>query len=175
MHRIQCLRHFWHFGCGAASDARSKRDAVTGDVSPRMKTLLITMIAAPVLLIALLGIGGILPGGDGVVTNATLADGTVVQVVQQYGTGDVGYEVGFYFKPPKGEWGWCYLDHEDTQWRNGRIEFDAVTDTVSVWKGGTLRGRWNRQSAQWERPDVSGWVSDAPQKLRAPPFEVNKG
>ena len=32
VHRIPCLRHFWHFGCGAASDARSKRDAVTGDV-----------------------------------------------------------------------------------------------------------------------------------------------
>jgi hypothetical protein len=35
VHRIPCLRHFWHFGCGAASDARSKRDAVTGDVSLR--------------------------------------------------------------------------------------------------------------------------------------------
>jgi len=32
VHRIPCLRHFRHFGCGAASDARSKRDAVTGDV-----------------------------------------------------------------------------------------------------------------------------------------------
>ena len=140
-----------------------------------MKTLLITVIAAPVLLIAFLGIGGIFPGGDGVVARETLADGTAIQIVQRYASGDIGYEVGFYFKPPNEEWGWCYLDHEDTQWRKGRIKFDAATDTVSVWKGATLRGRWNRRSSKWERPDVSGWVSDAPQELQAPPFEHTKG
>jgi hypothetical protein len=37
VHRIPCLRHFWHFGCEAASDARSKRDAVTGDVRLRSR------------------------------------------------------------------------------------------------------------------------------------------
>ena len=140
-----------------------------------MKTFLISMIAAPVLLTSFLAIGGILPGGNGVVARETLADGTAIQIVQRYASGDIGYEVGFYFKPPNEEWGWCYLDHEDTQWRNGRIEFDAAKDTVFVWKGATLRGRWNRHSSKWERPDVSCWVSDAPQKLQAPPFEPTKG
>ena len=139
-----------------------------------MKRLLIIALAIAVLGVAALGIWGILPGGDGVVSRKTLSDGTELVVTQQY-SGEPGYEVGFYFKLPDNDWGWCYLDHEDTEWRNGRIEYDSEADTVLIWKGATLRGRWNRKNGKWERPDVDGWISDAPQELRRPPFESENG
>ncbi len=138
-----------------------------------MKTLLVTLLAIALLGFSALGVSGILPGGDGVVSRKTLSDGTKLLVTQQY-SGELGYEVGFYFKLPNEAWGWCYLDHEDTEWRNGRIEYDSGTDTVLVWKGSTLRGRWIRRAGKWERPDVAGWISSAPGDLRSPPFESNK-
>ena len=135
-----------------------------------MRVFLLSLIAVGLLIVTLLGFAGILPGGDGIVAQRTLADGSELLVTQTYGTADLGYEVGFYFRSPKAEWGWCYLDHEDSQWRNGRIDYDEVSGVATIWKGSTLRGRLTVRTKQWERPDLAGWVSTAPQALKEPPF-----
>jgi hypothetical protein len=136
-----------------------------------MRFFLISLLAVGLLLVTLLGFVGVLPGGDGIVAHRTLADGTQLLVTQTYGTADLGYEVGFYFRNPKTDWGWCYLDHEDSQWRNGRIDYDEQSGVATIWKGSTLRGRFTVATKKWERPDVQGWVSTAPQALKEPPFK----
>jgi hypothetical protein len=136
----------------------------------RMNRLLLVILGAFLVVATLLGVWGVLPGGSGVVARRVLPDGTEILVTQTYGTGELGYEIGFYFKEPNTAWGWCYLDHEDTEWRHGRIEYDASSDTVTIWKGSTIRGRLHRRSKDWERPDVKGWHSPAPQEMRNPPF-----
>lgn len=133
-----------------------------------MKTFL---IAAIVIVLAVLCIvSGYVPGGDGIVAERKLPDGTSLMVVQKYGSGDLGYRVGFYFKEPGAEWGWCYLDHEDSIWRTGRIDYNPSTDTVTIWKGPVLRGQWNRPTKEYLRPDVPGWHTLAPEEHRSPPF-----
>ena len=97
-----------------------------------MRYFLLSSVAVVIILVTILGFAGILPGGDGIVAQRTLADGTELLVTQIYGTGDLGYEVGFYFRNPKTEWGWCYLDHEDSQWRNGRIDYDEHSGVASI-------------------------------------------
>ena len=133
-----------------------------------MKTLLITFLAVAVIGISVLGFLGVLPGSSGVVSSKTLTDGTKLIVAQQF-SGELGYEVGFYIKQPDQRWGWCYLDHQDSAWQDARIDYDSGTDTVSVWRGTILRGCWDRGLGKWERPDISGWSTDAPQDLKNPP------
>ena len=133
-----------------------------------MKTLAIVGV---ILCIAILiGISGLLPGRDGIIADRILPDGTRLLVVQKKSTGDLGYEVGFYFREPQKAWGWCILDHDDTSWWKGRIEYDPVSDVVQIWKGGTLRGNWDRKKQIYSRPDVKGWTTPAPQDFREPPF-----
>jgi hypothetical protein len=123
------------------------------------------------LIITLLGFVGIFPGGDGIVARRSLPDGTQLLVTQTYGTADLGYEVGFYIKPPNADWGWCYLDHEGPEWRNGRIDYDEETGIATIWNGTTLRGRFTLATMKWEKPDVDKYVCAAPMALREPPFE----
>ena len=134
-----------------------------------MRKLLLSLLFVPLLLLVVLGFKGLLPGGDGVVARRNLPDGTQLQVAQTWGGADLGYEVGFYLRRPGAAWGWCYLDHEDSQWRRARIEYDETTGVATVWKGDDLRGRLTLATMQWERPDVTGWRADAPQELRDPP------
>ena len=139
------------------------------DVRLKMKPVII-IIAIPILCLALLGISGVLPGGDGIVVSKELDDGTQILVTQKYSGIGEPYIVSLYFKEPKSKWGWCYLDHQDTQWRNSRIEYDEQSKVVSIWKGSTLRGQWNRKTNVYNRPDVQDWASEAPQEYRNPPF-----
>lgn len=133
-----------------------------------MKTLLIVAIA--IVLVVLCIVSGFAPGSDGIVTERRLPDGTSLMVVQKYSSGDLGYEVGFYYKEPGAEWAWCYLDHEDSSWRTGRIDYNPSTDVVTIWKGSVLRGQWNRQKKEYSRPDVPGWDTPAPENYRLAPF-----
>jgi hypothetical protein len=139
-----------------------------------MKRLFIIALGIGLLALTFLGISGSLPGGDGVVVSEKLPDGTEILVTQHY-EGELGYVVGFYFRSPGKDWGWCYLGHQDPEWRSGRIQYDAETDTVLVWDHSELRGRWARSIGRWERPDDEGWRSPAPQELRNPPFEPTNG
>ena len=111
-----------------------------------------------------------LPGGDGIVSQLKLSDGTQVLVAQVYN--GTPYKVGFYFKEFEEEWGWCYLGHEETRWRRARIEYDPGTDEVRIWKGKVLRGIWNRRTSMYYRPDVPGWETVAPQEFCDPPFAM---
>ena len=49
-------------------------------------------------------------------------------------------------RSPKGGWGWCYIDHQATRWRDVALTYDATLDIVSVteqgiWKAGLDRKR----------------------------------
>lgn len=139
-----------------------------------MKTFLLTLLGVGIVFLTLLGFSGILPGGDGIVAERTLPDGTQLLVTQTHGTADLGYEVGFYFRSPKANWGWCYLDHEDSEWRNGRIDYDALSGIATIWNGATLRGRFTVATNKWEKPDVEGYVCNAPMALKEPPFIITQ-
>jgi hypothetical protein len=135
-----------------------------------MRALLLSLLAIAILAVTLLGFAGVLPGGDGIVAQRTLPDGTQLLVTQTHGTADIGYEVGFYFRNPGSDWGWCYLDHEDSEWRNGRIDYDEAAGVATIWKGSILRGRFTPETKRWERPDVGEWSAIAPQASKEPPF-----
>lgn len=130
------------------------------------------VIVTSLIVAALFAVSGFVPGGNGIVAERTLPDGTKLMVVQKYDSGDLGYKVDFYFKEPGKEWGWCYLDHEDSRWRKGSIGYDAASDTVTISKGSVLRGKWDRGKRTYSRPDVKdGWSTTAPQEYgRAPEF-----
>jgi hypothetical protein len=139
-----------------------------------MKGCLISVLVAGLIILTLLGISGILPGGDGIVAERTLPDGTQLLITQTHGTAELGYEVGFYFRSPNSDWGWCYLDHEDSKWYNGRIDYDEASRVATIWKGSTLRGKFTFPTMKWERPDVAGWVSNGPHPMKEPPFKPTK-
>ena len=115
-------------------------------------------------------ISGCLPGGDGIVIQRELPEGTQILVSQEFHSFGEPYQVDLYFKEPGKKWGWCYLDHQDTRWRKAKIEYDASSDEVRIWKGNNLRGIWSRTKDKYYRPDVSGWETIAPQEYRDPPF-----
>jgi len=132
-----------------------------------MKKIAIITMAALLSAVVFI-IAGHMPGNDGVVARRTLPDGTQVLVTQKHASG--GYEVGLYFREPHYEWGWCYLDHDDSSWFRGRIDYDPTSDVVTVRRGGTIRAVWDRKNKQYTRPNVQGWKSVAPQDYRPPPF-----
>jgi len=135
-----------------------------------MKAFILSLVALPLVFIILLALAGVLPGADGIVAQRSLPDGTLLLVTQTHGTSDLAYEVEFFFKSPKDEWRRCYLDHDDSAWRSGRIEYDEATKVATIWDGSTLRGRFAVHSKKWELPDVVGWVSNGPHPLKNPPF-----
>jgi hypothetical protein len=62
------------------------------------------------------------------------------------------------------------LDHEDSKWSNGRIDYDEISGTATIWKGSTLRGRMTFPSKNWQTPDTSDSMSQAPHRWKEPPF-----
>ncbi|MDB6078355.1 MAG: hypothetical protein JWO82_2102 [Akkermansiaceae bacterium] len=102
-----------------------------------------------------------------IVAERTLPDGTRTLVTQVLTM--EGYQVGFYFLEPNARWGWCYLDHEGSSWRNGsRIDYDPAAEVVDIWQGSVLRGRWDRKKKEYSRPDIGGWTASAPQAFYSP-------
>ncbi|WP_265593167.1 hypothetical protein [Verrucomicrobium sp. BvORR034] len=52
------------------------------------------------------------------VASLRLPDGSEYMVVQKCNWSLEPYTVGFYMRSPDGPWGWCYIDHQATRWRN---------------------------------------------------------
>ena len=139
-----------------------------------MKKKIIILIVTIVVVVIGLFISNYLPGGDGIVAQTELPDGTQILMTQKYSSGGEPYIVSLYFKEPEASWGWCYLDHQDTRWRKGKIEYDPSSDKVRIWKGKVLRGVLDRSKGMYYRPNVSGWETKAPQEYRDPPFVNEK-
>lgn len=110
---------------------------------------------------------------DAPLAQTTLPDGTRILVMQLKNEMDSGYKIDLYFKEPEQPWGWCYLDHEDTRWKECIITHDPTANNVRIWKGDTLRGLWERTEKRFYRPNVPDWFVTAPQEQRDPP--LNEG
>jgi hypothetical protein len=78
------------------------------------------------------------PGGSGVAGSLRLPDGSEYMVVQRCNWSAEPYTVAFYMRSADGPWGWCYIDHQATRWRDVAITHDPDSDLVTV----TERGVW---------------------------------
>src|SRR5687768_13477223 len=79
------------------------------------------------------------PGGDGVVARLETADEVECLVHQSWNDWFEPYTVSFYYRAPSGDWGWCYIEHEDHRWRNWELTHDAARNVIRVTERGQLR------------------------------------
>jgi hypothetical protein len=132
-------------------------------------------LAAVVLAAAALGwsfafCSGFSAGGDGVIGRLTLADGSEFRLIQQFNRTGFHYTVDFYVRLPNQPWGWCYIAHKDTRWRNGRLQYNPEKHSVDVYRGRELRAQYFTEEktfalyAEWQRK------LPAPQAVRDPPM-----
>ena len=124
---------------------------------------------ATLLLVAFYAI--VQPGGDGVLGAIRTPDGSEYVVEQTCNWSLEPYTVSFYMRSPDGKWGWCYIDHEATRWRNVEVSYDEDLDQIVVTEQGTRHAVLDRQTQNFcidngsIRRDVN-----APQSERAPTF-----
>lgn len=96
------------------------------------------------LIVALfLFFGG--PGGSGTLAHLQLPDGSEYKVTQQYNWSVEPYTVGFQMRKGEGPWGWCYIDHEASRWRNVIMVHDPGIDSIVVTENGTRRAVLDRK------------------------------
>jgi len=79
------------------------------------------------------------PGGSGVLDRLELPDGSEYLLTQKWNGFVEPYTVSFYFKSSAGQWGWCYIDHEDTRWRHVELRHDSENNSIKVFRDGGLR------------------------------------
>lgn len=115
------------------------------------------------------------PGGDGVLATVKLADGTECALTQEWngwGSWAEPYTVSFWVRQrPEDPWGWCYLDHEATRWRDASLRQDGDRSDVLVFRGDELRGALSLERGTFrpvDRPDGE-WAPDAGHE---PPFPI---
>ena len=79
------------------------------------------------------------PGGSGVVASLQLPDGSKYMVTQRCNWSLEPYTVSFYMRSQNGQWGWCYIDHQATRWRNVQLIYDSNRDVIDVTEDGTWK------------------------------------
>ena len=102
-------------------------------------------IIATVLLVSTLLLLIIQPGGSGVVASLQLPDGSKYMVTQRCNWSLEPYTVSFYMRSKNGQWGWCYIDHQATRWRNVQLIYDSNRDVIDVTEDGTWKAALNRK------------------------------
>ena len=85
------------------------------------------------------------PGGSGLLASIQLPDGSEYRVTQRCNWSAEPYTVSFYMRSPKGGWGWCYIDHQATRWRDVALTYDATLDIVTVTEQGTWKAGLDRK------------------------------
>jgi hypothetical protein len=112
------------------------------------------------------------PGPSGVIASLRLADGSEYMVTQRCNWSAEPYTVAFYMRSPGEPWGWCYIDHEASRWRNVRMSHEAATDSIIVTRGGTRRAVLDRKRSMFWIDNGSGIQRElsAPQELSPPEF-----
>ena len=131
-------------------------------------SLVIAVVFAVLLSAGLRACG---PGGSGILDQLELSDGSEYLLTQRWNGFVEPYTVSFYFKLGGGQWGWCYIEHEDTRWFHAELLHDADTNSVKIYRDGALRAELflDRQvfalygANTQQRREV-----DAPQDLRFP-------
>ena len=112
------------------------------------------------------------PGGSGNLASIRLPDGSEYLLTQHYNWSSEPYTVSFYMRSAGGPWGWCYIDHEASRWRNVTMTYDPTIDSVLVTERGISRARLDRRRASlWiDNGDIKRDVA-APQNLQDPPSD----
>jgi hypothetical protein len=85
------------------------------------------------------------PGRSGVVASLRLADGSEYMVTQRCNWSPEPYTVSFYMRSPGGKWGWCYIDHQASRWRDVALAHDAKADVITVTERGTWQAALDRK------------------------------
>jgi|TARA_B110000914_G_C15231390_1_gene339783 hypothetical protein len=122
-----------------------------------------------IIVVAFLAI--IQPGGDGVLGRIKTQDGSEYLVEQSCNWGFEPYTVSFYMSDPDGNWGWCYIDHEASRWKDVEVSYDAHSNQVIVTEKGVKRASLNCKTKVF-------WIDNgsirrdlvAPQDDRSPRF-----
>jgi hypothetical protein len=135
----------------------------------RRATAFLILLAAAMLAWMLAYWSGFGPGG-GVIGRLALADGTEFRLIQRFNWTGEPYTVDFYVRSPDQPWGWCYIAHQDTRWKNGRLHYNTEKHSVEVYRGQELRAQYFTDKktfalyAEWQRE------LPAPQEFRDPPM-----
>ncbi len=111
------------------------------------------------------------PGASGVVASLRLSDGSEYMVTQRFNWSMEPYTVAFFMRSDGGPWGWCYIDHEASRWRDVAMSYDAASDAIVVTERGARRAVLNRTRGTF-------WIDNgsirrelpAPQTIREPEF-----
>ena len=133
-----------------------------------IRTVLLAIgVAVMVLVAVFLYDSG--PGGSGVPASLRLPDGSEYLVTQNYNWSSEPYTVSFFMRSAGGPWGWCYIDHEASRWRNVAMTYDVAKDSIVITERGTLRARLDRSRSSFriDNGDIKRDVA-APQILRNP-------
>ena len=131
--------------------------------------LCITAAAAVIITGAFLAI--VQPGGSGTLATLTLSDGSQYMVTQRCNWSGEPYTVSFYMKPPGGQWGWCYIDHQANRWRDVALTYDNTGDVVTVTEKGQWQAALNRKTGIFARGNGKPRIDcDAPQSIREPEY-----
>ena len=131
-------------------------------------SLLVSALLSAVMLVWMLGYwSGLGPGGGGLLSELRLADGSEFRLIQRW---RFHYLIDFYVKLPGQPWGWCYIEHEDTRWRNGRLKYNPEKQSVEVYRDETLRGEYFTERTTFAL--YGDWQREVrtPQKFKDPPF-----
>lgn len=112
------------------------------------------------------------PGVSGVVASLRLPDGAEYMVTQRCNWSVEPYTVSFYMRSAKnGPWGWCYIDHQASRWRNVAMTYEPARDTVTVTERGAWQAALNRKRNTFSIGDAKPRREvPAPQELSEPEF-----
>lgn len=112
------------------------------------------------------------PGGDGVLGRVQTPDGSEYAVEQTCNWSIEPYTVSFNMRSPDGQWGWCYVDHEASRWKDVQVTYDVASDHIVISERGIQRATLDRRTKVfrigngYNRSDIS-----APQEEgRVPAF-----
>lgn len=123
------------------------------------------------VVLAVMFVAIVQPGGDGILGSVKTSDGSEYVVEQRCNWGAEPYTVSFYMRSTDGNWGWCYIDHEASRWKDVEVFYDDEADEIVVTERGVRR-------ASLDRATKTFWIDNgsirrdviAPQADRAPTF-----
>jgi hypothetical protein len=86
------------------------------------------------------------PGGDGVLGSVRTPDGAEYVVEQTCNWSIEPYTVSFYMRSANGQWGWCYVDHEASRWKDVEVIYDDASDRIVISEQGIQRAILDRST-----------------------------
>ena len=82
----------------------------------------------------------------------SLADGSKFRVTQTWNGFAEPYSVRFENQQDDGSWESHYLDHEDSRWFSAKLIHNARDRTIEVYRGETLRGKYDLGTGDFDLP-----------------------